>query len=270
MGVNCGAVLPFAISVHVFTMRLAAGIIQCGRGLRGMSSFLSFLARPAVQRVTKKPIFGEPYTSIGSLFCVIGWWVYQEGGVLGYFLRDNTNILAKLAVSSDVKIVNEQEIIKEIKSSSSIVESELKEVEDEEKTFFHLYTFRELRDIGIDLLQGPLDKNLKNLREKADLDFAGDVMRISFIRGIDFGFNFPEQFAIYWDNTYRIRPDNEWQEMRKRGIVSSEIQQKRTLNEAIVEMAEGAIIWGTNQSPNMLDPNDICVLQAIIEVNREL
>ncbi len=231
-----------------------------------MSSFLTFLARPVVTQVIKKPIFGKPYTSVGSLFIVIGWWVYQEGGVLGYFLRDNTNILAKLAVSSDVKTINEKEIIKEIKSSSSIVESELKEMEDAEKTFFHLYTIRELRGIGIDFPQWPPDKRLN---EKADLDFAGDVMRISFIRGIDFGFNFPEEFVLYWDNTYRMWSDSKWQEWRGRGIVRSKIQQERTLKEAIVEMAEGAIIWNKNQSPKMLDHNDIRVLQAIIQANKE-
>lgn len=50
----------------------------------------------------------------------------------------------------------------------------------------------------------------------------------------------------------------------------SKIQQKRTLEEAIVQMAEGAIIWNDNQSAKMLDPNDICVLERIIEANREL
>ena len=260
----------FPLFVHVFSLRLAAGIIQCGGGLKGMSSFLTFVARPAVKQVAKRPIFGKPYTSIGSLFIVIGWWVYQEGGVLGYFLRDTPNLLAKLAVPPGITAINEEEIIKEIKESSSIVESELKEVEDEEKTFFHLYTFRELRDIGIDILREPLDKHLKKLREKADVDYAGLVMRIAFVKGIDFGFNFPEEFATYWDNTYRIWPDSKWQEWRQRGIVRSKTQHKLTLNEAIVEIAEGAIIWNRNQSPKMLEPNDICVLKGIIEANRIL
>jgi len=33
-------------------------------------------------------------------------------------------------------------------------------------------------------------------------------VRIVFIEGIAFGSNFPEQFAIYWDNTYRNIPDS--------------------------------------------------------------
>ncbi len=231
-----------------------------------MCSFLTFVARPAVEQVTKRPIFGKPYTSIGSLFCVIGWTVYQVGGVLGYCLRDTPKLLAKLAVPPGITAINEEEIIKEIKESSSIVESELREVKDEEKTFFYLYTVRELCGIGIDFFQWPPDKRLK---EKADAEFAGNVMRISFVRGIDFGFNFPEQFVIYWDNTYRIVPDTEWQELYREGVVVSETQHNPTLKEAIVANAELAMIWNENQSPKMLDPNDICVLQAIIEANRK-
>jgi len=190
--------------------------------------------------------------------------------VLGYCLRDTPSLLAKLAVPPGITIINEEEIIKEIKESSGIVESELREMEameDEEKTFFYLYTVRELRGIGIDFLQWPPDKRLK---EKADAEFAGDVMRISFVRGVDFGFNFPERFAIYWDNTYRVVPDSEWQELYRRGVVLSRTQYNPTLEEAIVANAELAIIWNENQSPKMLDPNDICVLQAIIGANREL
>ena len=231
-----------------------------------MSSFLTFLATPAVKQVSKRPIFGKPYTRIGSLFAVVGFSVYQAGGVLGYVLRDNPNLLAKLAVPPGTTTINEEEIVKEIKESSNIVESELKEVEDEEKTFFYLYTVRELRGIGIDFFQWPPDKKLN---EKADADYAALVMRIAFVEGIDFGFNFPEQFAIYWDNTYRIIPDSEWQELHQRGIVLSKTQHNPTLKEAIVAIAELAIIWNRNQSPKMLDPNDICVLQAIIEANRK-
>jgi hypothetical protein len=232
-----------------------------------MPSFLTFLATPAVKQVSKKPIFGKPYTNVGRLFIVIGWWVYQQGGVLGYCSRDIPNLLAKLAVPPQITTINTAEIIKGIKESSSIVESELKEMEGKEKTFFHLYTVRELRSIGIDFPQWPPDKKLN---EKVDAESAAQVMRTSFVRGIDFGFNFPEEFAVYWGNTYRIRPDSKWQEWYERGIVRSKLQQKRTLKEAIVELAEGALVWNKSQSPKKLNDNDICVLKGIIEANREL
>ena len=234
-----------------------------------MSSFLTFLVTPAVKQVTKKPILGKPYTIVGSLFGVIGWWVYQQGGVLGYVFRDNPSLLAKLAAPPGITVDGSQ-IIKELKELSSEVESRLKENETEEKTLFHLYTFRELRNIGIDPSRGSLDENLKKLREKVHAEVAGDVMRMAFAEGIAFGFHFPEQFAVYWDNTHRMIPDSKWQELRQRGIILSERQHNLKLNEAIVELAEAAVIWDKSQSTKMLDSNDISILKGIIEANKGL
>ena len=108
------------------------------------------------------------------------------------------------------------------------------------------------------------------LNEKTSVEFAALVMRIVFVEGIRFGFNFGEEFAVYWDNTYRIRPDSEWQKWYERGIVRSKTQRKQTLKEAIVELAEGAITWNKGQSPKMLDANDTNVLRGVIEANKRL
>lgn len=226
-----------------------------------MASFLTVIVTPAIRQVSEKSVFGKPYVRIGRLFNVIGYWVYQQGGVLGYYLRYSPALLGKLAAPPELTNINETEIVEYFKGLSETVASALEEVKDQEKTFFYLYTVRELRSIGIELIRWPPDKNLE---KKADAEFAGDVMRISFLKGIALGFSFPEQFSAYWDNTYRMRPDSEWEEMRKRGIVFSEMQQKRTLNEAIAEMAENAIIWGTHEAPSVLDIHDIEILKSLI------
>ena len=144
--------------------------------------------------------------------------------------------------------------------------AQLEEVKNEEKSFLYLYSVRELRNIGIELIRWPPDKNLD---KKANAEFAGDVMRISFLEGIALGFNFPEQFSIYWDNTYRMRQDSEWEEMRKRGIVLSEMQEKRTLKKAIVDMAENAITWGTHEVPNILNSHDVEILKSLISHHKK-
>ena len=231
-----------------------------------MTSFLTVIATPAVQQVGEKSLFGKPQVRIGRLFNVIGYWVYQQGGVMGYALRDNPALLGKLAAPPEINNINETEIVEYFRGLSEQVASQLDEVKNEEKSFFYLYTVRELRKIGIELIRWPPDKNLD---KKANAEFAGDVMRISFLQGIALGFNFPEQFSIYWDNTYRMRPDSEWEEMRNRGIVLSEMQIKRTLNEAIVDIAENAITWGTHEAPKVLDTHDIQILETLIAVNRK-
>lgn len=235
-------------------------------GDKEVTSFLTVIARPAVQNITEKPLFGKPYVRIGRLFFALGSWVFQQGGLLGYALRDKPILLGKLAAPPDITNINETEIVEYFKGLFDVVASQLAEAENEDKTFFYLYTVRELRKIGIDLIQWPADKNLE---KKADVEFVGYVMRISFLEGIALGFNFPEQFSIYWDNTYRMRADSEWEEMRNRGIVLSEMQEKQTLKIAIVDVAENAILWSKNQAPNILDVNDIEILEALIEANRQ-
>ena len=232
-----------------------------------MSSFLTFLAAPAVRQASEKSIFGRPHIRVGRLFGVLGYWVYQVGGVLGYALRDRPALLTKLAAPPGAVNIDETQVIQGIRESAAIVESELKEMEGKQKTFFHLYTVRELERIGINVLRWPPDKSLD---KKADSNLAGDVMRISFIRGIDLGFNFPVQFSTYWDNTYRAIPGDEWERMHQRGIVASKTQNKLTLNEAIMTTAEGAITWSTGQSPHPLHPDDIRVLRGLIAVNEKL
>jgi hypothetical protein len=226
-----------------------------------MTSFLTIIAAPSIRQVSEISVLGKPYVRIGRLFNVIGYWVYQEGGVLGYLLRDSPALLGKLSAPPEIITTNETEIVEYFKGLSDKVASDLEELKDNDKTFFYLYTVRELRNIGIELLRWPPDNNLD---KKADTEFAGDVMRISFIKGIALGFNFPEQFTIYWNNTYKVRPDNEWEEMRKRGVVLSEMQQKRTLNDAIVEIAENAISWSTNELPHILNEHDLETLHSIV------
>ena len=226
-----------------------------------MPGFLYIIAGPAINQVTEKSFLRKPFVRIGGLFGVIGYWVFQEGGILGYAFRDKPTLLWKLVTQTGSPNQNKAEIIKEFTGLNEPTASASKELKDEEQTFFHLYTMRELRSIGINLNQWPPDKKIKN---KADVKFADVVMRLAFVKGIEFGFNLPEQFKIYWENTYKMRPYNEWEEMRKRGIVTSDKQQERTLNEAIIEIAENAIVWSAGDTPIKLDNNDIKALESLI------
>ena len=102
-----------------------------------MISFLTVIAIPAVQQVGKESFLGKSQVRIGELFNVIGYWVYQQGGVMGYALINNPELLAKLVVSpntySDIG-----KAIEELYSLRETVASELEQVRNEEKNFFHL------------------------------------------------------------------------------------------------------------------------------------
>jgi hypothetical protein len=177
--------------------------------------------------------------------------------VLGYSLRNKPQLLGRLAATDKLSAMNETKTVDYFGGLSEQIASELEEVKDYDKTFFNLYTLRELRSVGIELISRPPDKRLE---EKADDDFARDLMEVSFHKGIGLGFNFPEQFSTYWDNSYRIKPDNELEQLSKHGLVLSEMQDRRTLNDAIIEIVETALSWAEKEAPRCLD--DVYFMRA--------
>lgn len=221
-----------------------------------MPSFMSIVAAPAWKQVTKQPLFGKPYIRVGKLFAVVGAWVYQQGGALGYGLRGHPMLLGKL-LGVDPEKAAEYVAGLEDAVKPRLVESE---IQAREMTFFHLYVVYELRRLDMDILAWPPDKKLN---EKADAQYVDAVTAISFNEGAAVGCHFSEAFRQYWENTYRRRPDSEWQEMRRLGLTLSEIQQPRSLEMAVAELARGAVEWATAEAPGLLDDSELDVLNSL-------
>jgi hypothetical protein len=224
-----------------------------------MTSFLTFIAIPAIRQATETHAFGKPYVKIGRLFAIVGVWVYQQGGLLGYVLREHPQLLVKLVIPQDPSIVPEQ-AMKELYGTKEVVEKELKSAENEEKTFFNLYTVRELQQAGIELIKYPLDKGLD---KKVDFESASQIMRLAFIKGVAFGFHYPEQFVSCWDASYKVVPDQEWAEAWKRGIVP-EKQRAIPFGQAVCDLCDGAITWNRDEPSKILNNSDIEILQNIL------
>jgi hypothetical protein len=219
-----------------------------------LSSFLSIVAAPAVRQAVEKNLFGKRYIRLGRLFVMVGDWVFQQGGALGYSLKNEPRLLGKLiGIKPELAV----ETIHDLRKT---VASILSEVVNEEKTFFHLYTVRELRSIGIEITAWPPSKALET---KVTEEHASEVMRIAFWGGAALGYHFPDIFREYWENTYRMSPDAKWEKARKLGIVLGE-QRPRPLEEAIAELAEMAVWWGTKEAPELLESHEIQVLRNFV------
>jgi hypothetical protein len=223
-----------------------------------MTSFLTFMAIPAIKQATEKSTFGKPYVRIGRLYAVVGVWVYQQGGLLGYVLREHPHLLVKLIAPPDPSFVPEQ-ALKELYDTRKVVSKELENLENDENTFFSLYTLRELRQSGIELIKFPTDKGLD---KKVDFESASQIMRLAFIKGVAFGFHYPKQFANCWDVSYKVVPDKEWTEAWKHGIVP-EKQRTIPFDQAVYDLCEGAIAWNREESFKVLNNSDIEILQNI-------
>ena len=219
------------------------------RGKTQMPKFLSVVAAPAWKQVTKQPLFGRPYIRVGKLFAVVGAWIYQQGGALGYGLRGNPALLIKLLG------VDPEKATEYVAGLGDEVRVHLAEAEAVglEKTFFHLYVVRELRRLGIDILAEPTSKELG---KKAAPKLVEYVTFVSLVQGAAFGYHLPESFRECWKNTYRRRPDSEWQEMRRLGLTISETQQPRSLEAAVAELAASAVEWAAKEAPGLLDDSE--------------
>ena len=232
-----------------------------------MTSFLTFLATPAIKQASEKSLFGSPYVRVGRLFTIVGNWVYQQGGVLGYVLRDHPDLLVKLMAPPEPSSFIPQQAIEELYGTRKLMAKEIENIANENMTFTSLYTKRELRDMGIELTKLPPDKGLN---KKVDFNFANKVMRIAFVKGVAFGFHFPEKFSACWNESYSMVPEKEWTEAHNLGIVSSETQTTMTLGQATHAICEGALTWNTACSSGMLNDSDIRLLQTVIAEQEDL
>jgi hypothetical protein len=223
-----------------------------------MTSFLTFMATPAINQVIETNSYGRKCVRLGRLYSVVVFWVYQQGGLLGYLFRDSPSLLVKLLSPSNT-IVESEQALREIDFIGKELYTEREELQDDEKGFFG-HSVRELRKMGVELIKIPPDEGLD---VEVKLEDAGVLMRKEFVHGIAFGFHFPGIFTSYWESAYKIRDEKEWVAYWKRGIVSSKQQKIQAMSEAICGLCNGAMEWNSREIPQILDSIDMQVLEDI-------
>jgi hypothetical protein len=229
-----------------------------------MSSFLSRVAGPIIQQVAEQDSFGKQYVRLSRLIGIVGYWVYQQGGVLGYALSEEPILLGKL-----MGLVPETDPPADVylRNFRPAVLDSLNTVDQDEMTFFQIYIVKELSDLGIDIFEWPPSKKLN---ETADENFAFNVMRISYRKGAAFGYNISSKFTVCWERSYRIQPDSDWPWLYSQGLQISEKQPKTTLSEAITDMANLALNWAKNDGSGTLNAQELIILKNLAESsNRE-
>ena len=223
-----------------------------------MMAFSWIIAAPAIQLVLEKGLFGKPYIRLGKLYFTVGSWVFQEGGVVGYVSAGRPALLQKLFMDVSIDVSLEQ-FVEELNGTRGLVEKDLAESEGQEKTLSDLYTDRELRGLGIDIMARlPSTK----LREKVSMERSYNVIGLAFAKGTAFGYHFPAKFKEYWEREYRMQPHSEWQYARAHGLALPEVQQPRLLKEAIAEVAQLALGWDSEEG-HRLDSYEVKLLKKL-------
>ena len=98
------------------------------------------------------------------------------------------------------------------------------------------------------------------MREKVKSPEVTHVAGEAFIDGVAIGYHYPDTFVQYWERSFALIPESEWQEMKAHGLELSDSQQESPLDVAVEDLAAAAIMWARTESPGLLNDDELSVL----------
>lgn len=225
------------------------------RGQSGLPSVADWFAAIAVPKLTEGGgLFGKRYIRLGPLFTAYGGWMFQAGGTLGYGLRDHAVILGRLlGVPADRANDYVGDTLQELATS------QLAQSSSSDQTLAHLFLFPELAQWGYELTPGANWINIKVHDTERIWEFA----QIAFQKGAAIGCHFADDFRIHWANTYRQRPQEEWDEAYRRGIVTTQQQEILILEDEARNALAGALGWVRGSAPTQLTSDELSTLEEL-------
>jgi hypothetical protein len=222
----------------------------------GLPSVAEMFASIAIPKVTEGGgLFGKKYyIRLGPLLCTVGSWMFQGGGTLGYGLRDYPVILGKLL---GVPVDHANEYVRN--ALREIATNQLALASGKDKTLAGLILFPTLAQWGYELVLGAKWINIK----VHDMERIWEVALVAFHKGVAIGFHFPEDFRIYWTNTFKLRPQKEWDELYRLGIVTTLQQDILILKDEASSALAGVIEWVRMSAPTRLTSDELSILEKL-------
>jgi hypothetical protein len=224
----------------------------------GLPSVAEIFAAVAMPKVTEGGgLFGKKYIRLGPLLCTVGGWMFQAGGTLGYGLRDHPVILGKLlGVPADRANEYVQNTLREIATS------QLAQTSGKDKTLADLFVFPTLAQSGYDLTPGAKFAKWINIKVH-DMERVWGFVQTAFQKGAAISFHFPEDFRIYWTNTFKPRPQKEWDEAYRLGIVTTQQQDILVLEDETRSALAGVTDWVRTTAPTQLTSDELSILEKL-------
>jgi hypothetical protein len=173
---------------------------------------------PLLQQFAEKGFFGKPFVRVGPMFTSVCPILFQTGALLGYGLRGYPGILGCLFVA------------RRANAASYVLESWKKEASDflariqgTPSNLHELYVVPTLITIGVDLNDPKFmtGSRSKWIKEKIKLEGVNEITLFELMKGVAVGYHHSELFRSCWEGTYRQRPEGEWEEAYRFGVVST-------------------------------------------------
>jgi len=221
----------------------------------GLPSVAQMFAAVAMPKVTEGGgLFGKKYIRLGPLSCTIGSWMFQAGGTLGYGLRDCPAILGKLL---GLPVDSAKEYVQDTLRKLAI--DQLAQAPGEDKTLGDLFLFPTLAQAGHELTPGAKWISIK----VHDMGKVWEFAQTAFQKGAAIGFHFPKDLRIYWTNTFKPRPQKEWDEACRLGIVTTQQQDILILEDEAKSALAGVTDWVRTTAPTQLTSDELSELEKL-------
>lgn len=224
----------------------------------GLPSVAQMFAAVAMPKVTEGGgLFGKKYIRLGPLLCTVGPWMFQAGGTLGYGLKDHPVILGKLL---GIPTGRANEYVRD--TLQELATNQLAQASGKDKTLADLFLFPTLAQSGYELT--PSAKFAKWINIKVhDMEKIWEFVQTAFQKGVAISFHFPKDFRIYWTNTFKPRPQKEWDEAYRLGIVITQQQDILILEDEVSNALAGAIDWVRASVPTQLTSDELSILEKL-------
>jgi len=221
----------------------------------GLPSVADMFAAVAVPKVTEGGgLFGKKYVRQGPLFMTVGGWMFQSGGTLGYGLKEEPTILGKLlGIPSNRAEDYVQGVLGKIASD------QIAQAPGKDKTLTDLFLYPTLAQSGYELTPGAKWIDTKVHDEESIHWFV----QLFFQKGVAVGFHFPKDFRVYWANTFKPRPQKEWDEAYGLGIVTTTQQDILILEDEASSALAGVTDWVREFAPTQLTSDELSILEKL-------
>jgi len=82
-------------------------------------------------------------------------------------------------------------------------------------------------------------------------------------KGVAISYHYPEDFRGYWLNTFEQKPQEEWDEAYRLGVVNTPQQDILILEDEVRSTLAGAIDWVREIVPSQFTPSELSTLETL-------
>lgn len=202
-----------------------------------MSSLMLALAQPSISHLAKKNWRGKPYFELGPTVLTMGAWLFERGGMVGYALRDDLELLSKVMPVANANAY--QYLSNEL--SPTLIDS----LPKEKPNFINWYAKPLLYSFGLIFPCIPLPKDWT---KRISPQEAESVAAEAFLKGSIAGSIYPKEFRNVWESNYAPSDPDEWQMAYQIGLVGASEQEVLVFDDEIGDLLMGIGEWAESDT----------------------